>query len=99
MGTLHQKQDYSLLFGIESTHTLKESRHQRAKRNNTCFEVCWIDEHDDKKRLIARYRTWTNQSLTPPYKKQVGWERYSLSGELMDREIRYSKREDNSYIH
>ncbi|MEE9318841.1 MAG: hypothetical protein V3U76_00185 [Granulosicoccus sp.] len=99
MGTLQKNQDYSLLFGIAPSHSLKESTRQRTQRDSIWFEVRWIDEHDDNKRLIARYRTWSNQSLKPPYKKQVGWERYSLSGELLDREVRYSKREYNGYIH
>lgn len=87
------------LFGLEPAHSLVLASRQRVKRDSTVYETRWLDEHDETKKLIARFRTWSNQTLKPPYRKQLGWERYSLSGELLDREVRYSKRDDDEYIH
>jgi len=87
------------LFGISPTHSLKLQNRQRTQRAGTWFETRWFDEHDARHKLIARYRTWTNQGTQPPYRTQVGWEKYSLSGTLLDREVRYSKRDDNEYVH
>lgn len=63
------------------------------------IETRWLDERDDQKKLIARFRTWINRSLKPPYQSQVGWERYSLCGKILDREIRYSRQDDAQYMH
>lgn len=87
------------LIGLEPAHSLVVTSRERMKRDGTMYETRWLNEHDTSNKLVARYRTWSNQSLNPPYRKQLGWERYSLSGELLDREVRYSKREDNEYVH
>jgi len=87
------------LFGLEPEHSLILASQQRVKRDSVVYETRWLDEHDKSKKLIARFRTWSNQALKPPYRKQLGWERYSLTGELLDREVRYSKREDDEYLH
>ena len=92
-------QPYERLFALPAQHSLKLSSSNQVTRDNTVFETRWLDEHDEQQNLIARFRTWTNQSTTPPYRKQVGWERYSLSGELLDREVRYSMRETDEYLH
>lgn len=90
---------YKSLFAVQGNHTLKLATTRSIKRDSTIYETCWLSEHDERKNLVARYRTWTNRSLKPPYRQQTGWERYSLSGELLDREIRYSKRADMMYLH
>ncbi len=92
-------QAYERLFALPETHSLVLSSSRSITRDSTVYETRWLDEHDQSRKLIARFRTWTNQSLKPPYRKQVGWERYSLCGKLLDREIRYSKRPDNGYLH
>jgi len=92
-------QPYERLFDLPNTHSLKLSSSKQVKRDSMVFETRWLDEHDEKHKLVARFRTWTNQSMKPPYRKQIGWERYSLSGDLLDREVRYSKRENNDYLH
>ncbi|MFK8078887.1 MAG: hypothetical protein AB8B97_01260 [Granulosicoccus sp.] len=91
--------DYAQLFNLPETHTLRLSSVHREEKNSTLCETRWLAEHDDKQKLIARFRTWTNRSLTPPYRRQLGWERFSLSGNLLDREVRYSKRDNQEYLH
>jgi len=76
------------LFGLKADHSLKLSSKQRCKRNGDWFESHWLDEHDEHSRIVARYHTWTRHSSKPPYRSQVGWERYSLSGDMLDREVR-----------
>jgi hypothetical protein len=90
---------YKSLFAVQDNHTLKLASTTSVKRDSTIYKTCWLSEHDETKSLVARYRTWTNRSLKPPYRQQTGWERYSLTGELLDREIRYSKRADMTYLH
>ena len=68
-------------------------------RNSTVLEVQWLEEHNEDETLVARYRSWTNQSQRPPYNKQVGWERFSVKGQLLAREVRYSKRDTNDWLH
>ena len=92
-------QPYERLFALPEQHSLKLSSSNQVKRDSMVFETRWLDEHDEHHKLIARFRTWTNQSLKPPYRKQIGWERYSLSGELLDREIRYSKQDHEQFLH
>jgi len=87
------------MFGLEPEHSLVLSSQRRVKRDSTVYETRWLDERDEEKKLIARFRTWTNQALKPPYRKQLGWERYSPTGELLVREVRYSKRDDEEYVH
>jgi hypothetical protein len=92
-------QAYEQLFALPDDHSLKLSGSRKVRRGSMVFETRWLDEHDARKKLIARFRTWTNQSLKPPYRKQVGWERFSLSGQLLDREVRYSRRATDDYLH
>jgi len=92
-------QDYEQLFALPESHSLKLSSNRCTTRNSTVYETRWMDEYDVNDKLIARFRTWTNQAQKPPYRKQIGWERYSLTGKLLDREIRYSRRPDNEYLH
>lgn len=99
MLSMRQTQDMARLFGIAPAHTLKLQNRQRKQRQNTWYETRWFDEHDVNSKLVGRYHTWTHQGTQPPYRRQVGWEKYSLSGTLLDREVRYSKRENNNYVH
>jgi len=92
-------QDYRQLFDLPDAHTLTLSSAHEVERDSTVFETRWLDEHDASNTLIARFRTWCNRSLKPPYRHQLGWEKYSLSGNLLDREVRYSKRDDMQYLH
>lgn len=92
-------EEYAQLFDVPEQHRLKLSSSNRVERNSTVYEIQWLDEHDAQHELIARFRAWTNSSLKPPYQKQSGWERFSLSGDLLDREVRYSKRDDMDYLH
>lgn len=96
---ISENPDYAELFKLPDTHTLTLSSTRREEKDSTVYETHWLEERDDKQKLIARFRTWTNRSLKPPYRRQLGWERFSLSGNLLDREIRYSKRSDQEYLH
>ena len=91
--------DYAKLFDVPDNHTLELTSSKCVERDSAICETRWLNEHDDNFNLIARFRTWTNRSLKPPYRRQLGWEKFSLSGNLLDREIRYSKRDDMKYLH
>lgn len=91
--------DYRTLFDLKASHSLEVSSTYEVKRDGIVFKTRWLEEHDEHKNLIARFRTWTNRSLKPPYRFQLGWERYSLTGELLDREVRYSTRSSMEYVH
>lgn len=90
---------YALMFALPPEHRLAESGNHKTNRESTRYETCWLEEYDAHDQLVARFRAWTRQSLKPPYRKQVGWERFSLSGELLDREVRYSRRMNEGYLH
>ncbi|MGQ7844551.1 hypothetical protein ACUNV4_08750 [Granulosicoccus sp. 3-233] len=93
------KARFRTLLDLPTEHSLTVSGSRRETRNGSEYESHWFEEHDAQAQLIARFRTWTRQSLRPPYRKQIGWERYSLKGELLDREVRYSRRPDTQYLH
>lgn len=96
----HQKtQHYARLFDLPCDHSLTISESSRVEKDRVICETSWLEEHDSHNKLIARFRTWNNRSLQPPYRRQEGWERYSLSGNLLDREIRYTKRDNMDYVH
>lgn len=90
---------YADLFDVPERHTLRLSRSKKIEQASVVYETQWFDEHDSDSKLVARFRSWTNNALSPPYRRQTGWERFSLSGNLLDREVRYSKRKDNDYVH
>ena len=87
------------MFALPPEHRLAESSTSKTNRQSTRYETRWLEEYDAHDQLVARFRTWIRQSLKPPYRKQIGWERFSLSGELLDREVRYSRRKDEGYLH
>jgi len=91
--------EYAKLFSLPDSHTLETSSTRKVQRDSVVYETRWLLEHDDNRALIARFRAWNNRSLKPPYKQQQGWERFSPSGTLLDREVRYSKRDDEEYLH
>lgn len=91
--------DTIIRFDISPTHTLKQQTVEQKERAQTLYETCWFVEKDDQNNTVARYRSWTNQSMQPPFRTQIGWERYSPSGTLLEREVCYSKRESTDYLH
>lgn len=91
--------DFKQLFGLAKSHTLTMARSHVETRNGTVSRVQWLEEHNEDNALIARYRSWTKQSQRPPYRKQMGWERFSAKGQLLDREVRFSKRDTNDWLH
>ncbi len=99
MSVDEKTQAYAQLFDLPEQHCLTLSSSNRVEQDSMVYETQWLEEHDASNTLIARFRTWKNRSLKPPYRKQSGWERFSLSGHLLDREVRYSKRDDMDYLH
>ena len=91
--------DYAALFGLRPRHSLAPRRHDRTRHGDTVHETRWLDEHDADGRLVARYRTWVKRSATPPGRNQFGWERWSLEGEMLDREVRYSSAASIAALH
>lgn len=91
--------DLIVRFDINPAHTLKQQNHEQTEQSQTLYETCWYVEKDDEMNIVARYRSWTNQALQPPYRSQIGWERYSASGTLLEREVRYMKPETTDYLH
>jgi len=59
------------LVGLEPAHSLLLASRERIKRDGTVYETRWLNEHDKSNKLVARYRTWSNHDLKPPYRKQL----------------------------
>ena len=84
--------DYAALVGLDADHALAVVARRCATNGATRRETRWLEERDADARLVARYRTWTVRSSRAPYRCELGWERFSLAGTLLDREVRYSTR-------
>ena len=84
---------------ISSTWQLKVLNTHKEVRNGTRYQVTWFTAINDDTHECHRYRVWLNEGLSPPYRKQHGWELFDATGSVCDREIRYSKRPDNQYLH
>lgn len=82
---------YPRLFGIPAAHSLELDHERQASRAGVQRHTRWFVEHDGALRIVARYRTWTSIGTRAPYRRQLGWERYSPSGELQVREVRYGQ--------
>ena len=91
--------DYKALFGVHSSHTLQASRHVRPRHVDERGQTRWLDERDAAGKLVARYRTWTRELSLNPVRQQFGWERWSLDGHLLDREVRYSTKSSKAGLH
>lgn len=68
-------------------------------RNGTRYQVTWFTAVSDETKECRRYRVWLNEALSPPYRKQHGWELFDSTGDVCDREIRYSQRKGDDYLH
>lgn len=91
--------DLVVRFDINPEHTLKQQNHEQLAQDDTHYETCWYIEKDEQKRIVARYRSWSNQGMHAPYRLQLGWERYTPEGMLMEREVRYATRDDKDALH
>lgn len=87
--------DIVIRFNVDPTHSLSTQNQSQEQRSQTLYETCWYVETDKQKRIVARYRSWCNQALSPPYRAQIGWERYSPTGTLLTREVRYTKQDES----
>ena len=92
-------QDIIVRFDIDPSHSLKQQNREQVEKEQALYETCWYVEQDDQQRVVARYRSWSNQAKQPPYRAQLGWERYSPGGTLLAREVRYANREDGDTLH
>ena len=92
-------QAFEQLFSVPEKHSLTLSSSRSKTRDSTVYETRWFDEFNADGKLVARFHSWSHHALKPPYRKQLGWERYGLSGNVLDREVRYSKRDNNDYVH
>ena len=92
--------DYAALVGLDANHVLVPADPARTTtQGSTRREIRWLEERDAQARPVARYRTWSVRSSRPPYRRELGWERFSLVGELLDREVRYSTRASRRALH
>jgi len=92
-------EDIIIRFDIDPSHSLKQQNREQLKKEQTHYETCWYVEKDDQQKIVARYRSWSNQGTEPPYRTQIGWERYSPTGTLLEREVRYAKLDDEDTLH
>jgi len=86
-------EDLVIRFDINPSHTLKQQNRNERQQNNTLYETCWYVETDESRRVVARYRSWSNQGMIAPYRIQLGWERYTPEGMLLEREVKYDLHE------
>lgn len=86
-------------FDIHPEHSLKQQNREQHEKNQTIYDVCWFVEKDGDERIVARYRSWCNQAQTAPFRLQVGWERYSPGGTLLEREVSYAKLDNKTTLH
>lgn len=68
-------------------------------RNGTRYHTQWFSAIHQSTNECRRYRVWLNEGLSPPYRKQQGWELFDTTGYAVDREIRYSRRNNDDYLH
>jgi len=92
-------EDIIIRFDIDPSHSLKQQNTEQHEQDQTHYTTCWYVEKDEHERIVARYRSWSNQAKQPPFRAQIGWERYSPTGTLMEREVRYSKQDNNTTLH
>jgi len=84
---------------IAAAHTLEVADTKLKVQPGSERESHLLYERDALLRIVAHHRVWTRQSLTPPYRRQRGWEKYSPSMTLLVREVRYSLPEDGATLH
>lgn len=88
---------YRNLLAIKSGHLLELADSKRTSAEAGERESHLFKELNDNQELVAHYRVWNHQSNRPPFRLQKGWEKYSPTGELLIREVRYSRlQEDDS---
>jgi len=99
LNSMQTLEDVIIRFDINPSHSLKHQNTEHYEKSQAHYTTCWYIEKDDKERIVARYRSWSNQAKQPPYRAQIGWERYSPSGTLMEREVHYSKPDNGTALH
>lgn len=92
-------EDIIVRFDVDPAHTLKQQNREHVERPQGFYTTCWYVEKNPAGDVIARYRSWSNQTKYPPYRAQLGWERYTPGGTLLEREVRYSKQQDTDTLH
>ncbi|PID62258.1 MAG: hypothetical protein CSB44_03965 [Gammaproteobacteria bacterium] len=63
-------------------------------------KVQWLEEFDADNRSVAHYRLWRERGTQPPYRRELGWERFaSDDGRLLDREVRITRQQVGEQVH
>jgi len=83
---------------IDSSWQLQELKKHDAVKHGTRYQVVWFTAVSADREQTRSYRVWLNEGLSPPYRRQRGWELFDADGTLLDREISYTKK-DNRYLH
>jgi len=89
---------YRNLLAIKSGHLLELADSKITSENSGERESHLFKELDSDQTLVAHYRVWEQQSSRPPFRGQKGWEKYSPSGELLIREVRYSRLQEDDVV-
>lgn len=87
-------------FNLPSHYKISpQSRKRQLVTNESVKETQWYAAYDTNSILVARFRSWTRQAQKPPYKHQIGWEKFTPEGRLIEREVRYDRLTQGSYLH
>lgn len=89
---------YRQLLSIRSGHLLELADSKQTKDTPSKRESHLFKEIGPDNKLLAHYRVWTQQSSQPPFRQQNGWEKYSPDGELLVREVRYSRLQEEDTV-
>ena len=95
------ERDPHRLFGVPRAHALTLVGRTERVRAGRVREVRWFAETDARGRQLARYRCWDDRPAAgdgrPPgtrsgrEDRELGWERYTPDGALVDREVRRAR--------
>lgn len=79
------------IFAIAPEHELEllDAR-ERTNGSNERYSKLYR-EHDSSQTTLALYRVWERTGLAPPHPREQGFEKLTIRGQLVDREVRYSR--------
>ncbi len=77
------------IFAIAESNNV-ELCDSRERRVNSGYRTSqFYKERDSSDRVVAHYRVWTACQNRKVARTQAGFEKFSVKGELQDREVRY----------
>ena len=100
------ERDPHRLFGVARGRELELVSRTERVRAGRVREVRWFVERGARGEAVARYRCWDERAApgrrpaggpgggTPA--RELGWERYGPGGELLDREVRRARSEEEA---